>query len=49
VGLDRSTRHFELFRDLRIVTALEQQFRNLLLSRSESNRLVVHYNPQLNN
>jgi hypothetical protein len=47
VGLDRSTRHFELFSDLRVVTALEQQLCNLLLSGSESNRFVVHYNPQI--
>ena len=49
MGFDRSTRHLELLSDLRVVTALQQQFRYLLLSGSESNRFVVHYNPKLDN
>ena len=47
MGLDRSPGHFELLCDFRVVTALEQQFRYLLLSGSESNRLIVHYYPHL--
>jgi hypothetical protein len=43
VGLYRSSGHLQLFGDFRIVTALKQQFRYLLLSRSESNWFVDHY------
>ena len=47
MGFYSSTGHLELLGDFRVVTALEQQFRYLLLSGSESNRLIVHYYPHL--
>jgi hypothetical protein len=46
VGFHRSTGHLELFGDFRIVTALKQQFRDLLLSGSESNWFIDHYYPR---
>ena len=47
MGFYSSTGHLELLGDFRVVTALEQQFRYLLLSGSESNRLIVHHYPHL--
>jgi hypothetical protein len=45
VGFDRSAGHLELFGDFGVVTALEKQFSDLLLSRSQSNRFIVHSVP----
>jgi hypothetical protein len=42
VRLDRAPSHLELRSYLCVVTALQQQFRNLLLSRAQANRLFLH-------
>jgi hypothetical protein len=42
VCLDRASGHFELPRDLCVVTTLEQQFRNLLLARTQPNGTLFH-------
>jgi hypothetical protein len=42
--LDCTPGHLELGRNFCIVTALQQQFRNLLLSRAQANRLFLHVN-----
>jgi hypothetical protein len=42
VRLHRASGHFELPRDLCVVTTLEQQFRNLLLARTQPNGTLFH-------
>ena len=42
--LDRAAGHFELCSDFRVVTALQQQFGDLLLPRAQTNRLFLHVN-----
>jgi hypothetical protein len=42
VRLDRPTGHLELRSNFRIVTALQQQFRNLLFPGAQANRLFLH-------
>jgi hypothetical protein len=37
-----SPRHFELAGDLGVITALQQQFYNLLFARTEPNGLLLH-------
>ena len=40
--LDRASGHLELPGDFRVVATLQQQFRNLLLTRAELNRTLLH-------
>jgi len=40
--LDRAAGHFELRRNFRIVTALQQQLCNLLFPWAQANRLFLH-------
>jgi hypothetical protein len=42
VCLDGSTRHLQLLRDFGVVTALQEQFNNLLLARTQPNGLFPH-------
>jgi hypothetical protein len=42
VCLDRTLGHLELMGNLRVVTALEQQFRDLLLTRTQTNKPFLH-------
>jgi hypothetical protein len=44
VRLYRAPGHFELPRNLRIVTTLKQQFRNLLLAWAQPNGALLHSN-----
>jgi hypothetical protein len=43
VCFDRAPGHIELRGDFRIVTPLQQQIGNLLLSRAQTNRLFLHF------
>ncbi len=45
MSLYRSARHLELAGDFGIVTALQKQFDDLLLARSQPNGLLVHHSP----
>jgi hypothetical protein len=45
MSLHGSARHLELRGNLGIITALQKQFDDLLLARSKSNGLLVHYYP----
>ncbi len=45
MSLDGSPRHVQLLGDLGVVTALQEQFNNLLLARSEPNGLFSHQVP----
>jgi hypothetical protein len=45
MGFDGSARHIELAGDFGIVTALQKQFDDLPLTRSQPNGLLVHYSP----
>jgi hypothetical protein len=42
VRLDRTPSHLELRGNLCVITALQQQFRNLLLPWAQANRLFLH-------
>jgi hypothetical protein len=42
VRLHGATRHVELTRDFRVVAALQQQFSDLLLTRPQPDKLLVH-------
>jgi hypothetical protein len=43
VRLDRASGHMELGSNFRIITALQQQFGNLLLPWAQANRLFLHF------
>jgi hypothetical protein len=42
VGLHGSASHVELLGNFRVITALQQQFRDLLLTRTQPDRLLAH-------
>jgi hypothetical protein len=44
MGLYRTPSHLELFRNFRIVTALQEQVDDLPLSRAQSNWFIFHPN-----
>jgi hypothetical protein len=46
VSLDGSARHLELARNFGVVTALQQQFDNLLFAWPKPNGLLRHHFPQ---
>jgi hypothetical protein len=43
VSFYRAARHFQLFGDLSIVTALQQQLDDLLFARSKPDRVIGHH------
>jgi hypothetical protein len=45
MSLHGPTRHLELARNLGVVTALQEQFDNLLFARSKPNGLLRHHCP----
>lgn len=47
VGFHRAASHLELSCDLVVVTALQQQLSDLLLARTQRNRILLHANSPL--